>query len=452
MHVQREGLVDWVVRSVRSIPQRIADAVLGFLHEVGAVLAGMLTGMLRLVPGSSLLMRDSSRRMPASGATTTSRANTSARGGGRALGEADRRALDRRRRLLMRRLRLAAVVVVLALVVVGSWVLPRADVFRVRHVEVLGASAVGDLEVRQRVDGLLEGRTIFTADTDAIARRVEELPFVRHVVVERHLPGGLGIRVTEYRPLAVACGDRSCWLVAPDGRVLTKVDGSDWQGRVPVVRLATRHVRPGMRLPDEPGIALLRAVPAASILSFASIDVKPYSVVATTTEGDTEVRFGRPEHWATKLAVAQRIIQKARTSGRKLAYVDVSVPDHFAVCEVGSFCQGVATPTEVAAAQAVKAEAAKRAAKLRAGGATEEEVAQDAAAHATAPVDGAAAAGTATDGAGADAGTTTAARSAGAVGGTGGTGADATSQANGPTAGSPTAAPKDAFETASTTR
>ncbi|MCW2972886.1 MAG: hypothetical protein JWN72_1159 [Thermoleophilia bacterium] len=382
--MQHEGLVGWATRSVRELPGRIVQALLGFIEEVGRVFAGIGRGVLRMVPGGSLLLRrtaptdavDGGARASSAGSDWLDSPPRGRAGAGRAgLGDAELKARARRRTMLVRRLRVAGAALALVLLAIGAYVVPRAHVFDVGHVEIEGASAVSDLAVRQRVDSLLAGQTIFTVDEAAIARRIEELPFVRSVAVDHHLPDGLGIRIVEYRPLALACGDKACWLVAPDGRILTKVSASEWRGRVPVVRLeSTSKVRPGVRLPQEPGLALLLAVPHDSTLDFATIDVSPYSVVATTGEG-IEVRFGRAEHFASKLAAAERILTSASARAHPLAYVDVSVPSNPATCyQADALCRDAPTTTEVAEAHATKVAAQKHVAALLKSGAPQQEV------------------------------------------------------------------------------
>ncbi|MCW2949896.1 MAG: Polypeptide-transport-associated domain protein FtsQ-type, partial [Thermoleophilia bacterium] len=278
------------------------------------------------------------------------------------------------RTVLLRRVRLVLLVMIAIGLAVAVHVVPRAGVFDVAHVEIVGASAVSDLDVRQRIDPALRRATIFTVDQGDVARRVRALPFVRSVHIERHVPGGLGIRIVEYRPLAVACTATSCWLLSPDGRILTRAHGSEWRGRVPVVQLLAHKVHAGMRLPDEPGVDVLRALPATSTLAFTSIAATRYSVVGRTTDG-VEVRFGRPEAWSTKVAVAQRLIEPLSAKGVEIAYVDVSVPDHTAVClRDNPVCRDAETVDEVANAHAKRVEALKAIAKMRKGGAPKDAI------------------------------------------------------------------------------
>src|SRR5205823_781594 len=102
--------------------------------------------------------------------------------------EAELRTRQRRIRLLKRRLRLVALVATVAALGIGIYVVPRLSVFAVRMVAIDGSSAVSDLRIRNRIQPELDARTIYTVDTGAIARRIESLPFVESVQIERHFP------------------------------------------------------------------------------------------------------------------------------------------------------------------------------------------------------------------------------------------------------------------------
>ncbi len=302
--VRHEGLIGWITRIVRS-----------FAHEVVDVLAAIARPVRAVVP-----TRSSSPTSPRS-----SRAPRSSRT------PASRRVDAARRAALKRRIRIVAAVLSVATVAVAWFVVPASDAFKIRHVEVTGTAAVDDLQVRERADSMLAGKTVFTVDRDAIAKRIEELPFVQSVSVERHVPGGLELHVTEYEPLALAYGDGDFWLVSHDGRVLSKVDGDAWKGRIPTIVLRGDRVKPGMRLDDEPALQLLEAVPTGSTITFDTIRMEDEQLVAELPDG-VDVRFGRPVDLVLKAAVVERMLQLAQRHGSKLLYIDVSVPGKPAMC------------------------------------------------------------------------------------------------------------------------
>lgn len=71
------------------------------------------------------------------------------------------------------------------------------------------------------VVGVERGMPILAVDLDAVRQRVEALPWVKSVRVERHLPDTLFIALTERRPLALWQRHRALALVDEEGVVIT---------------------------------------------------------------------------------------------------------------------------------------------------------------------------------------------------------------------------------------
>ena len=264
----------------------------------------------------------------------------------------------RRRQLVLRRLRLVALMLGIALICVSVYAVPRMSVFNVKRIAVEGTSAVPDLTVRKKVDPIIDHATIFTLDTSRIRSSLASLPFVRSVSVDRHFPNGLSVKVVEYKPLAlgVSVGHGS-WLVARDGRVLAKVQSSDWSAQIPKVVIEQDNLKPGTRLTGEPALRLLRLVPPTFPGTFETIEVftptarRPgsrraareqasrsslllagtESIIAHMSDG-TEIRFGRPDRLDQKLAVVERMLGLYGPGRRDgITYIDVSVPSRPAV-------------------------------------------------------------------------------------------------------------------------
>lgn len=337
---RREGLTGWTARAVASIPRAAARIASEFAHEVVGVMTSSVRVLVRpLSPlraaASVLATLLSAARSTAAQRLPGSRMLPSAAGTAVAArpprSQAELRARARRRQLLRRRLRmlLAAALAVSTLL---AWIfVPASDAFRIRHVEVTGASAVGDLEARTQVDELLRGRTVFTVDEERLVERLEELPFVRSARVERHLPGGLQLHIVEYRPLALGYGDRRFWLVARDGRILARADRREWKGRVPMVTLEGKRLEPGMRISREPALQVLAARQPGSTLVFESVRAEKFRVSGRLA-GGVEVRFGRADQLRQKVLVAELMLRVARRGDLDLVYIDVSVPSRPAIC------------------------------------------------------------------------------------------------------------------------
>lgn len=355
---RHEGLVGWALRMVRSAPSSIAEAVTGFVREVGDLASAPVRPLVRRfrrggsagtdavpsaprvsVPEISIPRVLGPRREPAHGGFVRTRAD------------------ERKRQLLRRRVRAVAAIVLLVAIVIAWRTVPHAGVFRIQHIEIVGASSVGDLEVRQRIDGDLRGATIYDIDADAIARDVRAFPFVRSVTVDSHFPSGVTVHVVEHQPLALGydTGSKEWWLISPDGRVLASADSKDWKGRVPLVRLRDKDLEPGSRLRSEPTIALLIAQAQDSTLAIESIDIGAFTVTAQLQNG-VEVRFGRPQQLRTKLAVAQRMLSIMRIKGQDWKYLDVSVPAQAVPCPRTALCAAIPPPDE----QAVRTASAAR--------------------------------------------------------------------------------------------
>jgi cell division septal protein FtsQ len=238
-----------------------------------------------------------------------------------------RRRTAKEKQALRRKIVVATTIVLVATTLFAAWRVPRMDFFAVDQVEVTGTSAVSDLTVRKRMDKYVAGKTIYTADFDRIAKSVEDLPFVNSVQVDRHIPGGLTVKVTEYKPLAFGIVGTSGWLVAHDGRVLSKARLDDWSGRVPVVQLQHNDAKLGDRVGNEPALRLLALVPPAFPGTIKTVEVRDGLITATLHEGFA-VRFGRDDNLKTKLYVVERLLDLYTGGSREsIQYIDVSVPE-----------------------------------------------------------------------------------------------------------------------------
>ncbi len=240
---------------------------------------------------------------------------------------AQRRARARRRVLLLRRIRTALLIVSLVLTGVLVWRVPQMALFNVQQVSVDGTSAVSDLLVRNRIDRLLDGQTIYTVDEDRVAREIKRLPFVRRVTIERHFPSGLSIHIDEYRPLAVAIAGNTAWLVSRDGRILVRTSLAGWRDRAPMVRLKTRKVVPGQRVAGDPGLKLLAQVPPTFPGTFRAVDSSPTAGFVARLSDGPEIRLGDATSIEHKFQVSERILTMFGPRRReRLEYVDVSIP------------------------------------------------------------------------------------------------------------------------------
>jgi cell division protein FtsQ len=91
-----------------------------------------------------------------------------------------------------------------------------------RQVTVSGHRFMADTEVYAALD-LQGARTLLTFDARAARARLEQLPWIARASIERLMPDGVDVRVTERVPFAVWRAGEQSWLIDRDGRKLQAV-------------------------------------------------------------------------------------------------------------------------------------------------------------------------------------------------------------------------------------
>lgn len=92
--------------------------------------------------------------------------------------------------------------------------------FTVQEVLVLGRHETAREELLAAV-GVRRGSPMFSLDLGEAKARVEDLPWVRTAIVERHLPNTIVLRVFERQPLALWQNEGRFALIDFDGAVIT---------------------------------------------------------------------------------------------------------------------------------------------------------------------------------------------------------------------------------------
>lgn len=197
-----------------------------------------------------------------------------------------------------------------------------SPVLDVDHIPVAGAQHVTPAQVRAAAAVHVHDHLLF-ADTGAIARRVERIPWVEHARVQRDLPGTLKITVTEYTPAAfvrVAAG--GVMLVAANGHVIARANAA------PAHTVEVRGVRqaPGigelLSPPDAAGI--VSRLPDALSQQVAAIDVSGGGIALVLASG-AQIRIGSSDDLDAKAASAQAVMTHLGT--QCFSYIDVSTPN-----------------------------------------------------------------------------------------------------------------------------
>lgn len=100
-----------------------------------------------------------------------------------------------------KRLRWVAIGGAVVLAVVGVLAVLASPLFAIDHVDVEGAVYADPAAIQEVVDAL-HGDPILTADLDAAARRLEQIPWVEAARVSMHFPNRVTIEIAERTPVA----------------------------------------------------------------------------------------------------------------------------------------------------------------------------------------------------------------------------------------------------------
>jgi cell division protein FtsQ len=250
----------------------------------------------------------------------------------------DERVKERRRSVRRERGRRRAGLIVACVAVVGAlalfmW-LRSSDVFAVERVTT---TPVTHVTVEQIASATADARgaSLLALSVGPIEETLAGLPYVRSARVLRRFPHTLEVRVVEHTPVAqLQAKDGSTWLLSEDGRVLEKkrngalplfVPEGGWEpvaGEYSPAWLAEALPLAGM-LAAFSEEAALPAVVQARV-------ARTGEVVLDLKEG-MEIRLGEPAELKHKLTVASTIIQRYLKDGKRIRYVDASVPDRVAV-------------------------------------------------------------------------------------------------------------------------
>ena len=233
------------------------------------------------------------------------------------------RRIEVRREAGLKRLRLILLGMGIVCALGLAYVVVTSPLFDVDHVRVTGTSHVTVAQV-DGVAGVHPHDRLLFVNTGAIARRVEQLPWVRHASVTRELPGTVRIVVTEYSPSAYMRTTNGVLLVAADGRVL----GS---AREPArglfeVRGVRRAPAPGNTIAPAGAASVVGRLPHALASQVVAVDVSGGGLALDLASGGA-IRFGNDSALDAKAASALAVIEHLGAAHAHFGYIDVSTPD-----------------------------------------------------------------------------------------------------------------------------
>lgn len=233
---------------------------------------------------------------------------------------ARRRSVETERR--RRRGRRLLVVAVVALVAGGGWFLTRTALLDVDSMKVQGAVHETDDDVLG-ASGLHIGDQLVDIDGGAVARKVEQLPWVDGAKVDTGLDGVVTITVTERVPVAtVADPEGGRHLVDASGRLLGPAEG-DTAGLASIEGVTPGE--PGATLDGAEGALQAMAALGPGVRSrVTAAVVGPDGALALKLNPEGVVMLGPPTELAAKAAALTTTM--GQVDQRRLVSIDVRDP------------------------------------------------------------------------------------------------------------------------------
>lgn len=127
--------------------------------------------------------------------------------------------------------------------------------FAMKQVQVLGNARVTDVQVT-KLGGLVLGSNLIAMDVGSVERALSSHPWVKSVVVRRHLPGTLTVQITENQPVALLALDE-LYLVDGDGEPFKRAQAAEAMD-LPLVTGIARDALVSRR--DETRLVIRRAL------------------------------------------------------------------------------------------------------------------------------------------------------------------------------------------------
>ena len=205
-----------------------------------------------------------------------------------------------------------------------------ASFFKVKSVDVAGASRASREEIREAVQRL-SNAGVWQADLEVIAKELREQPWVRDAVVTRVLPDGLRVRVTEREPRVISRtgGGRLVW-VDDEGVVLGAASPGDEdffirgieEGRTPE---AAKHNRERVSVARELSREWAQAGLTKRVSELNLEDLDDVRVQLAGQDAAVEVRLGK-EDFGKRFRQALEVLDAQRLTPRGpfITSVDVS--------------------------------------------------------------------------------------------------------------------------------
>ncbi|MEU6030501.1 FtsQ-type POTRA domain-containing protein [Streptomyces tauricus] len=232
--------------------------------------------------------------------------------------------LERLKRLPKPRTLIVVMVCLALLAASGAWILYGSQWTRVERVSATGTRVLTAAQVVEAAD-VPVGSPLISVDTDVIeARLLRKLPRIDSVDVVRSWPHGIGLKVTERRPVLIV--EKGGKFVEVDAKGVRYATVSRAPQGVPVLELTVSHTAGLRRFGTDrlvrEAVLVARSLPAAVARATQVVKVRSYDSVTLELSGDRTVDWGSGEKGRAKAHTLIALMKAAPGAG----HFDVSVP------------------------------------------------------------------------------------------------------------------------------
>ncbi|MGB1795938.1 MAG: cell division protein FtsQ/DivIB [Acidimicrobiales bacterium] len=187
----------------------------------------------------------------------------------------------------------------------------------IEKIEVHGLHHLTLAEIEERL-GFEPGDPLLSLDQSAVRRRIEALPRVQSVSVDRSWSGVVLIEIIEHQPAALVMSEPEQWALIASPPDLPRISG---------IRAAGA---PGSYLsPDSSSLlSLLRTMPPGLLERFVSLRREPATGdLSGSLDSAQEVIFGDEEQIPAKVVALSALLSYLEEQMRTDRVLDVSVPE-----------------------------------------------------------------------------------------------------------------------------
>ncbi len=121
------------------------------------------------------------------------------------------------------------------------YILYFTDLFVLKEIMVVNTKKISKDEII-KTTGLKGGERLFTIPIDNIRKKILINPLIEEVIIVRHIPNTLEIKIKERKPLAIIIQDNKGYLIDKNGVLITPIIPEDYQF-YPVVEIKNEEFK-----------------------------------------------------------------------------------------------------------------------------------------------------------------------------------------------------------------